>query len=165
MWLSLQILFVYFLALSSLATSSFNFQFLFILVTIPFFTTLWACIHNDSYNVSAIIPPRMVCPFNYQLYCQWLRLYIVIRLSLSVFFLQVHYHRPCILYCMVHDVLSYICVRVVCMPCVIASVFRRIGQLLKHNIVPAYTPISIKSTACSYTHTFDFRLQRPWTAW
>ena len=77
MWLSLQILLVYFLVLpGTIPTSSFNLQSFFILVTVPF---LLHCgqltIHNIIINVFPFnIPPCMACPLDYQLHCQWLKL-------------------------------------------------------------------------------------------
>ena len=80
-------------------TSSFNFQFFFILVAVTFFAAHWAT--NDLYVVSAIIPPRMVCPFNYLTSSMSMVKTTVIRLNLNVFFLFLHL-------VLVYDMLSYI---------------------------------------------------------
>ena len=83
----------------AIPTSSFNFQFFFILVTVPFLL-LTGHATNDLYVVSAIIPPRMVCPFNYLNSLSMVKT-TVIRLNLNVFFLFLHL-------VLVYDVLSYI---------------------------------------------------------
>ena len=73
---------MYFLALPSLL-HPLIFNSFFILVTVTFFTAHWAT--NDLYVVSAIIPPRMVCPFNYLTSLSMVKT-TIIRLNLNVFF-------------------------------------------------------------------------------
>ena len=72
----------------AIPTSSFNFQFFFILVTVPFFTAHWAT--NDLHVVSAIIytishglPIQLLTSLS-------MVKTTVIRLNLNVFFLFLH---------------------------------------------------------------------------
>ena len=133
----------------TIPTSSFNFQFFFILVTVPFL------LHSGQLMIHIMF---------WQLYhlawfAHWLSTSLsmvkttMIGFSLDVTVLSL---SPAMHLVSVYNVCMWVHVYAVCHN-VIASVFRRTGQLSKLKSVPAYIPSASKGWPSTGIH-FDFRL-------